>query len=92
MAAHQLKKHTRFPSLVLSVDGGVGYKSRVSTLSFSADGKPIPSEHRHRQIFERYFSTGGGESAAERRKSLKQGQKIVDLILEDSKDLKKKLS
>ena len=91
VAAHQLKKHTRFPSLVLSVDGGVGYKSRVSTLSFSADGKPIPSEHRHRQIFERYFSPGGGVSTEERRKSLKQGQKIVDLILEDSKDLKKKL-
>ncbi|MDP7063336.1 MAG: DUF1552 domain-containing protein [Planctomycetota bacterium] len=90
VAAHQLKKHTRFPSLVLSVDGGVGYKSRVSTLSFSADGRPIPSEHRHRQIFERYFSTGGSQE--ERRNSLQQGKKIVDLVLEDSKNLKKQLS
>ena len=90
VAAHQFKKHTRFPSLALSVDGGVGYKSRVSTLSFSADGRPIPSEHRHRHIFERYFSTGGSQE--ERRKSLQQGKKIVDLVLEDSKSLKKQLS
>ncbi|MCP4093412.1 MAG: DUF1552 domain-containing protein [Planctomycetes bacterium] len=90
VAAQQFKKHTRFPSLALSVDGGVGYKSRVSTLSFSADGRPIPSEHRHRQIFERYFSTGGSQE--ERRKSLQQGKKIVDLVLEDSKSLKKQLS
>jgi hypothetical protein len=91
VAALEFKKHTRFPSLALSVDGGVGYKSRVATLSFAADGKPMPSEHRHRQIFERYFSPGGGTSTDERRRSLKQGQKIVDLVLEDSKDLKKKL-
>lgn len=92
VAAHALKKHTRYPSLVLSVDGGVGYKSRVSTMSFDAAGKPVPAEHRHRAIFERYFSPEGGASSDDRRKSLAQGKKIVDLVLEDSKDLKKKLS
>jgi hypothetical protein len=91
VAAHVMKKHTRFPSLVLSVDGGVGYKSRVSTMSFDAAGKPIPAEHRHRAIFERYFSPDGGGGSEERRKSLAQGKKIVDLVLEDGKDLKRKL-
>ena len=92
VAAHQLKRHTRYPSLVLSTDGGVGYKSRVSTLSFDHNGRPIPSEHRQRQIFERYFAPGGGASTKARRQSLRRGKKIVDLILEDSKRLGRQLS
>ncbi|MEM6673061.1 MAG: DUF1552 domain-containing protein [Planctomycetota bacterium] len=90
VAARELKKHTRLPSLVLSTDGGVGYKSRVSTLSFDQNGRPIPSEHRQRAIFERYFAPTGGTSE-ERRKSLARGRKIVDLVLEDSKRLRKRL-
>ncbi|SNZ01066.1 DUF1552 domain-containing protein [Flagellimonas pacifica] len=91
VAAKKLSRYTRFPSLSLSTDGGVGYKSRVSTLSFNSSGRPIPSEHRQREIFERYFSPGGGASTNERRKSLHQGKKIVDLVLEDSKSLQHRL-
>ncbi|MCB4807882.1 DUF1552 domain-containing protein [Tamlana sp. 62-3] len=91
VAAKKLSRYTRFPSLSLSTDGGVGYKSRVSTLSFNDSGRPIPSEHRQREIFERYFSPNGGGSSQERRKSLHQGKKIVDLVLEDSKSLQKRL-
>ena len=91
LAARTLGEHTRFPSLTLSTDGGVGYKSRVSTLSFDANGKPIPSEHRQREIFERYFALGNGATTNQRRKSLKQKKKIVDLILEDSRRMKKML-
>ena len=91
VAAHNLSKYTRFPSLILSTDGGVGYKSRTSTLSFNSSGLPIPSEHRQREIFERYFSPNGGGPSSERRKSIHQGKKIVDLVLEDSKSLKNRL-
>ncbi len=91
VAALELKAKTRYPSLVLSTDGGVGYKSRVSTLSFDQTGRPIPSEHRQRAIFERYFSQGGASTSEERRKSLARGKKIVDLVLEDSKRLRRQL-
>ena len=91
LAARHLERHTRYPSLVLSTDGGVGYKSRVSTLSFDHSGRPIPSEHRQRLIFERYFSPDGGASTEARRKSLRQGKKIVDLVREDGKRLHKRL-
>lgn len=91
VAANELKQYTRYPFLSLSTDGGVGYKSRTSTLSFNTSGKPIPSEHRLRDIFERYFSPNGGSSSLERKKSIHQGKKIVDLVLEDSKSLKNKL-
>ena len=91
VAANKLSHYTRFPSLTLSTDGGVGYKSRTSTLSFNSSGKPIPSEHRQREIFERYFSPNGGTPTHQRRKSIQQGMKIVDLVLEDSKTLKNRL-
>jgi hypothetical protein len=91
VAAQQLKRHTRWPSLVLSTDGGVGYKSRVSTLSFDFDGAPIPAEHEPRRIFERYFAPGGGATTEERKRSLQQGRKIVDLALEDARRLRGRL-
>jgi hypothetical protein len=91
VAALELKKHTRYPSLVLSTDGGVGYKSRVSTLSFDHSAHPIPAEHRQRLIFERYFAPGGGASTEARRQSLQRGKKIVDLVLDDAKRLRGRL-
>lgn len=92
VAALALKKHTRFPSLVLSTDGGVGYKSRVSTLSFDVNGRPIPAEHRPRQIFERHFAPAGAGGATDaRRQSLARGKKIVDLLLDDSRALRRRL-
>lgn len=91
VAAQTIGKNTRYKSFVLSADGGVGYQSRVSTLSFDDAGKPVPSEHRHREIFERYFSPNGGGATAERRKEIARGKKIVDLILEDSQRLNRKL-
>ncbi|MGJ8679983.1 DUF1552 domain-containing protein [Paraglaciecola sp.] len=90
--AAQIKKQSnRYPSLVLSADGGIGFKSRVSTLSFDQGGTAIPSEHNHRNIFERYFSLNGKNASVERRKSLARQKKMVDLILEDSKRLQQKL-
>lgn len=91
VAAEQLKHHTRYPFLALSVDGGVGYKSRVSTLSFNHNGLPVPSEHQPRAIFERYFSPHRGGLTQDRRRALALNQKIVDMVLEDSKQLHKQL-
>ena len=87
--ARKLGAETRLPSLTLSVDGGVGYKSRVSTLSFDGNGSPRPSEHRPRAIFERYFSGGG--TSEQRRRSLARGKRVVDLVNQDAKRLREKL-
>ncbi|MCB9881241.1 MAG: DUF1552 domain-containing protein [Planctomycetes bacterium] len=91
VAAHHLKAKTRYPSLILSTDGGVGYKSRVATLSFDRNGHPIPAESRPRQIFERYFAPDGGNASADRKRSLQRGRKIVDLVQEDGKALRQRL-
>ncbi len=91
VAARALARHTRYPSLVLSTDGGIGYKSRVSTLSFGDGGRPIPSENRQRQIFERYFAPSGGATTSQRRQSLERRKKIVDLVMDDTASLQRKL-
>ncbi|MEM1303242.1 MAG: DUF1552 domain-containing protein [Planctomycetota bacterium] len=91
VAASRLGRHTRYPSLVLSTDGGIGYKSRIATLSFADGGRPIPSENRQREIFERYFVPGGGATTDERRRSLARSQKIVDLVMDDTARLQRRL-
>ncbi|MDZ4696027.1 MAG: DUF1552 domain-containing protein [Deltaproteobacteria bacterium] len=91
VAARHMGRATRHPSLVLSCDGGIGYKTRVSTLSFGPGGTPIPSESMPRQIFERYFQTGGTEAEAAARRRLGERQKVVDVVKGDSSDLKRQL-
>ena len=41
--AEQTREQVRFPSLVLSTDGGVGEPTRSSTLSYDGKGRPIPA-------------------------------------------------
>ncbi|MEM7812884.1 MAG: DUF1552 domain-containing protein [Planctomycetota bacterium] len=91
VAARAIGGTTRYPSLTLSCDGGVGYKSRIATLSFADGGKPVPAQHNPRAIFERYFVPSGGDSLDERRRSLDVGRKVVDLIMDDARVLRRRL-
>ena len=43
LMAARLGDETRFRSLSLSVDGGIGEATRSSTLSFSRGGQPVPA-------------------------------------------------
>ena len=58
------KKHCRQPSLVLSIDAGVGFLSRTATISFNLAGKPIPAENNPRRVFDRLFR---GDQASRQR-------------------------
>lgn len=91
VAARHLGQFTRYPSLTFSTDGGIGYKSRIATLSFADGGRPIPAEHSQRAIFERYFSPNGGGTTEQRRQGLARGKKIVDLVLEDANSVHRQL-
>ncbi len=44
LIARHAGAHTRIPSLVLSSQGGVGTKSRSTTISFDAQGRQVPAE------------------------------------------------
>lgn len=80
---------TRFPSLTLSNDEGVGQPTRSFTLSFDADGRPIPALAKPREIFARLF--GQEDSADKQRRRLKSSQSMLDLMLDYSRSLNRRL-
>lgn len=90
IAAHASRDQTRFSSLVLSTDGGVGEPTRSSTLSYSDKGRPIPALNQPQQIFDRFFGVGDADSIAQRRR-LNSASAMLDRVLEDSRSLKRRL-
>ncbi len=84
--AQHTKKDCRQPSLVLSIDAGVGFLSRTGTISYNLEGKPIPAENSPRRVFERLFRNNQA-SLAEQRDQLKRRIRLVDAVLENSKTL-----
>ena len=90
VVAKHTKQFCRQPSLVMSVDAGVGFLSRTVTISYSSTGKPIPAENNPRQIFNRLFRADRASMEAQ-RKNLKRRIKLVDAVLEQAKSLNQSL-
>ena len=90
VVAKHTKQFCRQPSLVMSVDAGVGFLSRTGTISYRATGKPIPAENNPRQIFNRLFRADRASMEAQ-RKNLKRRIKLVDAVLEQAKSLNQSL-
>ena len=87
---HRLGASTRFNSLVLSSDGGVGMPTRANTLSYSSNGQPIPSFNRPAVVFERLFGLNGDSIEAQRQGLTRTGSHL-DLLLEEAKTMHRKL-
>jgi hypothetical protein len=90
IAAQAFGNQTRFSSLVLSTDGGVGEPTRSSTLSYNDKGRPLPALNQPQQIFDRFFGAGDADTVAQRRK-LKSAASMLDRVLEDSRSLRNRL-
>jgi hypothetical protein len=90
VAAAACADKTRFSSLVMSTDGGVGEPTRSSTLSYNDKGRPIPALNQPQQIFDRFFGAGDADSIAQRRR-LKSASGMLDRVLEDSRSLRRRL-
>ncbi|QDV47755.1 hypothetical protein Enr13x_76670 [Stieleria neptunia] len=91
LIANHLGSQTRFPSLTLSSDGGVGTPGRTQTLSFSASGRPIPSLSKPRAIFNRLFGVEN-QTLVEQRRQFGRNQSILDNVLEETAALGQGLS
>jgi hypothetical protein len=78
------KRFCRQPSLVLSIDAGVGFMSRTSTLSYDQEGKPIPAESNPRRVFDRLFAADGA-SLETRRAGLRRRVSLVDAVLDEAR-------
>jgi hypothetical protein len=89
--ARETARHTRYPSLVLSSDGGIGFTARTGTLSFNKSGQPIPAESDPRRIFHQLFGTVKGQTDAQQRASLRNTSSMLDFLLEDSRRLQLQL-
>lgn len=90
VVAKAYEDQTRFSSLVLSTDGGVGEPTRSSTLSYDDKGRPLPALNQPQQIFARFFGDGDADSLARRRR-LKSAAGMLDRVLEDSRSLRLRL-
>ena len=81
---------TRFPSLVMSTDGGVGEPTRSSTMSFSSTGQPVPAINKPRMVFDRFFGNDT-QSLQQQTRQLRNSASMLDLTLEHSKSLRLRL-
>jgi hypothetical protein len=91
VAAVPLGRETRHACMTLSSDGGIGYKTRVSTLSFGPGGNPLPALSSPRQIFQRFCNVADASSGQQERLRLQAGRKVVDLVKADAQELARRL-
>ncbi|MCB1065940.1 MAG: DUF1552 domain-containing protein [Verrucomicrobiae bacterium] len=90
VAAAHFGEETRYSSLTLSTDGGVGEPTRSSTLSFGRNGQPIPAHNRPRLVFDRLFGINA-DSMKQQRQELENSGSMLDLLLDHSKSVRKNL-
>jgi len=87
LAAELHGQQTRFPSLQLSDMSGTGGAGHSHTLSFDANGTPLPAENSPRRLFERLFvpDTAGDKAASLKRYAEKRS--ILDDIAAETSAL-----
>lgn len=78
---------TRYPSLVLGTEGGTGSYGMAKTLSHYGPGKPIPTLHRPQDIFNGLFRPYANQSVNDVRAQLKKEASMLDLMMENYKQL-----
>ena len=90
LAAQFIGNQTRFPSLTLSCDGGVGEPTRCTTISFSNTGRPVPALANPKQIFAKLFGQTSDDQLSKQR--IHSTQSLLDLVLGNSKSLRNQLA
>ena len=88
--ADRIGDQTRFRSLVMSTDGGVGEPTRASTLSYNDKGRPVPALHQPKQIYERLFGVGDAHTIAGQRR-MRNTSSMLDRVLDDTRSLNRRL-
>ncbi|QEL16046.1 DUF1552 domain-containing protein [Limnoglobus roseus] len=97
LAAQQLGDRTRLPSLEMAIEkyrGAGGCDSGYScvyehTLSWRNSTTPVPPEVNPLQVFNRLFASKPNDPDAAARNALRAS--VLDAVLEDAKDLDRKL-
>ena len=83
LAKHQ-GHHTRFPSLVLDINGS-------TSASYTESGSMIPAEQSPSRVFNQLFIPDTPREKARQVERLKQGRSIMDVVAADAKRVEKTL-
>ncbi len=97
IAAAELGKYTRVPSLELAIDLNFlvgncenGYScTYMNTLSWRTATTPLPTENNPRALFERLFGEGGGPE--QRRDQIRRDASVLDMVRDDMSRLRLQL-
>ncbi len=91
VAAMTHGKKTRFPSLVLGNEGGLGASGSSLTLSYNRSGRPIPSTSNLIELYNRLFNS---DAALVREEKAIYGRNaaLVDRVLDSAKSLQRRVS
>lgn len=93
IAAKQLGAETRFGSLQMSVDRGTNYGSQaLATISWNEQGVPLAAENDPKVLFDRLFRPDSEQQKQERRGEFRRRGSILDLVLDDARQLDPLLS
>ena len=85
LAAEKLGYVTRFPSMILSTQGG-------SSQSYNRSGVMVPAEHRPSKVFQDMFLQGKDYDLEKQKRLLDEGRSILDMVGGQAKKLKRKVS
>ncbi|MGI9473534.1 MAG: DUF1552 domain-containing protein [Rubripirellula sp.] len=91
IAAEQIGRQTRYPSLQMCIQRGTGFGSSLRTLSWNRDGVPLASENDPHVLFNRLFKVDGPEELELREKGFRRRRSVLDLVLDDAKRLQKEV-
>jgi hypothetical protein len=81
---------TRYPSLVLGNEGGMGSNSSSTTLSYNQFGRPIPATNNIRALYDGLFNADP-KLKIKQAKRLAADRQRLDLVLDSYKDMKRRL-
>ena len=83
-------KQTRYPSLVLGNEGGLGASGSSLTLSYNRSGRAIPSNNDLVKIYNRLFNADPSVIRAEKALFARNGS-LVDRVFESAKSLQRRV-
>ena len=86
LIAKSIGGQTRYASMTLSADGGIGEFTRAHTLSFTHTGNPVPTMNQPRQIFERMFTLDSGRKTSVKKKLSNTGS-ALDMLMDHTKSM-----
>jgi len=91
VAAMAHGKATRFPSLVLGNEGGLGASGSSLTLSYNRSGRAIPSDNDLLALYNRLFNSDPAIIRKEKARYARNNA-LVDRVLESAKSMQRRVS